>query len=277
MKDSKYEEGLLNGNLRDIEEIYSVLDKDKEKVYEIIRIIDGKPLFLEEHITRLNNSIKLINIDFSVSIRDIREQIYTLLDKFKEKNNNVKITFSKNEIENLITYLVKSYYPSAEKFQQGYSTVLIYEERENPNAKILNNEFRSLINEILADEGADECIYVSEKGEILEGSRSNLFFVKGNAIVTPADHGVLLGTTRNKIVEICQEKRIAIQKRVIRMEELTFFDAAFITGTSIDVMPVNAIGTVYYKSTTNRLVDRIRKEYEKEKHKYLSNIIKINK
>jgi branched-chain amino acid aminotransferase len=218
-----------------------------------------------------------VGIDFCVSTKDVREQIYMLLDKFKEKNINVKITFFKNSIENFIIYLVKSQYPSAEKVQQGYNTILIYEERENPNAKILNDEFRGLINEILTGEGADECIYVSEKGEILEGSRSNLFFVKGNTIVTASDSGVLLGTTRNKIVEICQEKRIGIQKRAIRIEELTFFDAAFITGTSIDVMPVNSIGTVKYKSTSNRLVERIRKEYEKEKHRYLSNIIKINK
>lgn len=277
MRDNKYEEGLLNGSFSDIEEIHVLLEKDKEKVYEVIRIIDGKPLFLEDHIARLNNSIKLVDIDFCVSLKDVREQIYMLLDKFKEKNINVKLTFFKNSIENLIIYLVKSHYPSAEKIQQGYNTILIYEERENPNAKILNNEFRGLINEILTGEGADECIYVSEKGEILEGSRSNLFFVKGNTIVTASDNGVLLGTTRNKIVEICQEKRIGIQKRAIRIEELTFFDAAFVTGTSIDVMPVNSIGTVKYKSTSNRLVERIRKEYEKEKHRYLSNIIKINK
>lgn len=277
MRESKYEEGLLNGSFNDIAEIHTLLETDVEKVYEVIRIIDGKPLFLEDHIARLNNSIKLVDIDYSVSLRDIREQIYLLLDKFKEKNINIKITFFKNSIENLIVYLVQSHYPTVEKIQKGYNTILIYEERENPNAKILNNEFRGLINEILTGEDADECIYVSEKGEVLEGSRSNLFFVKGNTIVTASDNGVLLGTTRNKIVEICQEKRISIQKRVIRIEELAFFDAAFITGTSIDVMPVNAIGTVKYKSTSNRLVERIRKEYEKEKHKYLSNIIKINK
>ncbi|MBV1757521.1 MAG: aminotransferase class IV [Dethiosulfatibacter sp.] len=277
MRESKYEEGLLNGSFNDIAEIHTLLETDIEKVYEVIRIIDGKPLFLEDHIARMNNSIKLVDIDFSVSLRDIREQIYMLLDKFKEKNINVKITFFKNSVENLIIYLMKSQYPTVEKIQKGYNTILIYEERENPNAKILNNEFRGLINEILTGEDADECIYVSEKGEVLEGSRSNLFFVKGNTIVTASDNGVLLGTTRNKIVEICQEKRIGIQKRVIRIEELAFFDAAFITGTSIDVMPVNAIGTVKYKSTSNRLVERIRKEYEKEKHKYLSNIIKINK
>ena len=40
MKDSKYEEGLHNGSLRGIEEIYSVLERDKEKVYEIIRVIE---------------------------------------------------------------------------------------------------------------------------------------------------------------------------------------------------------------------------------------------
>ncbi|HBH13372.1 MAG: Branched-chain amino acid aminotransferase [Clostridiales bacterium 38_11] len=277
MRDSKYEEGLLNGSLHDIKEIQTLLGKDREKVYEVIRIIDGKPLFLEEHIVRLNNSIKLVDIDFSVSLRDIREQIYLLLDQFKEKNINVKITFFKNIIENLIVYLMHSNYPTAEKVRLGYNTILVYEEREKPNAKILNNEFRDLINEILTEEGADECIYVSEKGEVLEGSRSNLFFVKGNTILTAPDNGVLLGTTRNKIVEICQEKRISIQKRTIRIEELAFFDAAFITGTSIDVMPVNVIGTVQYKSTSNRLVEKIRKEYEKEKHKYLSNIIKINK
>ncbi len=45
------------------------------------------------------------------------------------------------------------------------------------------------------------------------------------------------------------------------IEELTFFDAAFMTGTSIDVMPINKIGEIELKSSKNRIVEIIREEY----------------
>lgn len=270
MKDSKYEKGLLNEEWVDIEKIYCMLDKEKEKVYEIIRIIDGRPLFFEDHIDRLNNSLSIIGLNYRVTYDQMRKVIKTVLNEFGNKNINLKIALYNNGSMNMIVYLVNSFYPKPEKYVEGYHTLLIYEEREKPNAKILNNEQRRIINEILHEEGADECICVSEKGEILEGSRSNLFFVKGSTIITPPDNGVLLGTTRNKIIELCEKAKINIQKRTIRIEELTFVDGLFVTGTSIDVMPVNSVGTLKYKSSSNRMVEKVMKLYQMEVNKYIA-------
>jgi branched-chain amino acid aminotransferase len=270
MKDSVYDKGLLNGQLVDIETIYDLLNKEREMVYEVIRIIDGKPLFFEEHIRRLNNSLKLIGLRTALSSQHIKGVIQYLLEHFNEKNINVKIAYYENGEANLIVYVLRSHYPAVKKYQEGYYALLMYEEREKPNAKILDNQLRSLIKEILNDENADECIFVSEKGEIHEGSRSNLFFVKGSMIITAPDQGVLLGTTRSKIIEICGVKRIHLQRRVIRLEELTFFDAAFVTGTSIGVMPVNNIASIPYASSSNRMVERMMEAYEMEVKRYIA-------
>lgn len=223
MRDSIMEKGVLNGRLVNLEDIFTVLQGEKRKVYEVIRIIEGKPLFLKEHVDRLNKSIKLINLDRIFEYDEIEDTIQMLVEEYHITENNVKIAFFENSEEHVIAYLTKSKYPSEEKHMEGYRTVLIYEERETPNAKIINNELRSLINSILESEGADECIYVTENGEILEGSRTNVFFVKGNTVLTAPDEGVLLGTTRKKILDICLEERIAVQKRTLRIEELTFF------------------------------------------------------
>jgi branched-chain amino acid aminotransferase len=263
MRDSIKEQGLMNGKLVAMDDVFQVLDGYGRKVYEVIRLIEGKPLFLKEHVDRMNKSIKLINIDRTFEYSEISQMIQVLVDEYNITENNVKITFFENSEEYIAVYLTKSKYPSEEKHIEGYNTVLIYEERETPNAKIINNELRSLINSILKSEGADECIYISESGEILEGSRSNVFFVKGNTVLTAPDEGVLLGTTRKKILDICISERIALQKRNLRIEELTFYDAAFMTGTSIDVMPVNKIGDIILNSSGNRIVEKIRAEYSK--------------
>jgi branched-chain amino acid aminotransferase len=261
MRDSIMEKGYLNSKLVPLEEIFTVLDGEKKQIYEVVRIIEGKPLFLEEHVDRMNKSIKLINLERIFKYSEIEDIIYMLIDEYNITENNVKIAYFENSEEHVVAYFTKSKYPSEEKHKDGYKTVLIYEEREIPNAKIVNNELRSLINNILESEGADECIYVSENGEILEGSRTNVFFIKGNTVLTAPDEGVLLGTTRKKILDICIKERIALQKRTLMIEELTFFDAAFMTGTSIDVMPINKIGEIELKSSKNRIVEIIREEY----------------
>jgi branched-chain amino acid aminotransferase len=271
MNDNVFDKGLLNGKFVSMEKIYELMEKEESKVYEVIRVINGKPLFFEEHVDRLNNSIKLIELDLKCRKSDIMLLIDMLINEQGLKNNNIKITFCKIEDKSYVAaYYIKSYYPDETKIREGYKAILVYEERKNPNAKILNNELRDLINSMLKEEQADECIYVSEKGEVLEGSRTNIFFVKGNSVLTSPDNDVLLGTTRNKIMEICYKKRIVLHKKNIRVEDLPLFDAAFVTGTSIDVMPVNSIGTVYYNSSENRIVENIMKEYNKEKLMYLS-------
>ncbi|MBN2285551.1 MAG: aminotransferase class IV [Tissierellales bacterium] len=271
IRDNILASGVMNDLFVSIEEIFETIEKSGKTVYEVIRLIDGKPLFLEDHITRFNNSINLIGEADSYTREEIIDLINTLIFHQNQKNNNIKITYSKIEDKIfLLGYYTKSQYPDRNKIIAGYKAVLLYEERENPNAKVLNNDLKEIISNILEEEKADECIYVSEYGEVLEGSRTNIFFIKGNSVVTAPDQEVLLGTTRKKIEEICHQKRIAIHKKTIRVEDLPIFDAVFATGTSIDVMPINLIGSIVYHSSVNRIVESLMREYEKEKKSYIN-------
>ena len=66
-------------------------------IYEVLRVIDGKPLFLEKHLARMENSFKLINKTFTLKYEDICARINKLI-KYENKNmGNIKITYKVNE------------------------------------------------------------------------------------------------------------------------------------------------------------------------------------
>ena len=104
---------------------------------------------------------------------------------------------------------------------------------------------------------------IDENNIINEGSRSNIFFVKGNKLITPKDKNVLLGVTREKVIELCRKNNIKIDKRNIHLNEIKEFDGAFITGTSVNILPITQIDQNYYYSK-NELIESISKLYELE-------------
>lgn len=261
--------GILNGEIVENDEIEKKLLSDKVKVYDVLRVVNSKPLYLENHLIRLNNSIDLAGYREDYLEENFKKDIEKLVVKSGRTNNNIKTTYFEEEEPVKILYMVKSNYPSEDKYIEGYKTILIYEERENPNAKILNEERRKIVNKILKEVDADEAIFITENKVVLEGSRSNLFFVKGEKIITSPDERVLLGTTRQKILEICERNNISILKREIILDELNFFDAAFVTGTSIDIMPLNRIDSIKF-NTNNKVIKKLKDYYNREKLNYLS-------
>lgn len=262
--------GILNGEVVDSDKIEEVLKTNKVKVYDVLRLVNSKPLYFENHLDRLNRSIELIGYKDRYYENDFKKDIEKLVVKSGRTNNNIKTTYFEEDQPIKVLYMVKSTYPKEDKYSEGYKTILMYEERENPNAKVLNEERRKIVNEILKDVGADEAIFLTENKVVLEGSRSNLFFVKGEKIITSPDERVLLGTTRQKILEICEKNNISVLRREIMLDELNFFDAAFVTGTSIDIMPINRIDTIRF-STNNKVVKKLTGLYNKDKLEYLKN------
>jgi len=262
--------GILNGEVVDSDKIEEVLKTNKVKVYDVLRLVNSKPLYFENHLDRLNRSIELIGYEDRYYENDFKKDIEKLVVKSGRTNNNIKTTYFEEDQPIKVLYMVKSTYPKEDKYSEGYKTILMYEERENPNAKVLNEERRKIVNEILKDVGADEAIFLTENKVVLEGSRSNLFFVKGEKIITSPDERVLLGTTRQKILEICEKNNISVLRREIMLDELNFFDAAFVTGTSIDIMPINRIDTIRF-STNNKVVKKLTGLYNKDKLEYLKN------
>lgn len=159
-------------------------------IYEVLRLIDGKPLFLNEHIIRLFKSIsmKYSNIRFNKEelFKKIQCSINCLGDKSNILNGNVQILIEVNNNKiNYYVYFIDHYYPEDYLYNQGIKTVCVEIERDDPNAKVLNLQYKERIKKIITEENAFEVILINKEKEITEGSKSNIFFVKGERFITP--------------------------------------------------------------------------------------------
>lgn len=263
---------VMNNKIISKEEIELYLNEESAKIYEVIRVIEGRPIFLKEHFDRMNESIRLSGIMGSLNYDDFKSSTNLLIKENLFKNQNIRVSYYfKNEPVTLF-YFIESYYPSKEEFNGGIHTVTVKIERENPNIKSFQKDFKDKVTKAMEENNAFEAILINNDYTVSEGSRSNIFFVKNNKLITSPDGAVLLGVTRNKVISICEENSIEVEKRTINFRELNNFDGAFITGTSNDVLPIKTIDETVYKSSGNKVVKRVselylgevRKEIEKK-------------
>jgi branched-chain amino acid aminotransferase len=90
--------------------------------------------------------------------------------------------------------------------------------------------------------GASEAIFGNTRGELCEGTGSNVFVVVDGTIVTPPAHsGALEGITRALTIEWCREDGLAVEERALPLEVLRTADEVFITSSTRDVLAVHAV------------------------------------
>jgi branched-chain amino acid aminotransferase len=216
----------------------------KTVVYEVLRVIDGIPLFIEKHLKRLSNSATLLNKNLPFSVSQFRNLIDTLINENKVFLGNIKISAFYNEsempVQTIIGFIPHSY-PSDHDYKFGVKTVTSVNERINPKAKVQNTKLRNELNVFMRAEQAYEAILVHPDGYITEGSRSNLFFITGNKILTAPDDQVLSGITRENVIELCHRQKYDLEFTAVKYGELKKVEAAFITGTSPKILPISQI------------------------------------
>jgi branched-chain amino acid aminotransferase len=241
-------------------------------LYEVIRVIDGTPLFLEPHIERLMKSMALSGIS-CIDSDEIYKGIKMLLKSNYVKEKNLKITFfcTENSNPNFYAYFVESQYPNQMAYKYGVKVELLPMERNNPNVKLENPKLRGSADKVLCLSQTHEALLVNEQGFITEGSRSNFFAIFGNSVVTPPATAVLEGITRKMIIQLAIDNSIQIIERPIHTSEVENMDGAFITGTSSKVLPIAKVGDFSFKeipSLTLQLLDLYDKLVDKSLQEY---------
>ena len=234
---------ILNGELRPSDLFDNSLVYEGDSIYEVIRMIKGSPVFFTDHMERLSASVKLQGKEMLADFPALRRAIISLLSSDRKKETNLKIIFNYNSgVENYLVYFIEPIYPTAEQYRNGVRGILFQAERKNPESKVINHKLRSAIYHRLILEGAYEALLVNENDMITEGSRSNIFFVKGEALVTAPDNLILNGITRKHILGICRENNVHIEQRCVGINEISEYDVVFMTGTSPMVLPFCSVG-----------------------------------
>jgi len=205
-------------------------------------MVKGSPVFFDDHMERLTLSAKLQKKRMIADIQAIRKDIINLTKADRKKEVNLKIVFNyKKDEENYLIYFIEPMYPSDEQYARGVKGILFYAERKEPGSKVINHKLRSSIFHKLILDGAYEALLVNEKGQITEGSRSNIFFLKNNSLVTAPDEMILNGITRKHILDICRENNIKVRIACVRADRISGYEAVFMTGTSPLVLPFSSI------------------------------------
>ncbi len=271
MEDSAGRFAVYGKTLRETDaEAVAAVAPANSSVYEVIRIIDGVPLFFEDHYTRMSSSLKSQGIDPAIPESDVRTGISKLLTAEGKGICNVKISINVNDGKPEPWYYIsKSVYPSEDVVKAGVRTGLLMLERNNPNAKILNYSYREAVGKRMVEGGFFEVLLVNGDGNITEGSKSNVFFVKGDRLFTAPGSHVLLGVTRKYVMEACRLAGFTIDESFISVDDLCSIDGLFLSGTSIKVLPVSSIDGVEYGSPDNQAIAAVARQYDDIIRKYI--------
>lgn len=275
-------ENCIKGNLQHFiknqkvyraEEFQQIYKVNGKCIYEVLRVINGTPLFLKEHLLRLEKSLILAAAKSPIDSANIKKSIDELISLNGVKDGNIKVVING---DNLFVFSITAHYPTKEMYDQGVKTILYFGERTNPNAKVVDTTFREKVTKEITDNEAYEGILINNEGYVTEGSKSNIFMVKGDTVYTAPAEGVLLGITRDKIIKACEDLNLTVIEKNIRHEELKTLDGLFISGTSPKVLPINEIqGLIKYNKIHSKIYN-IKAQYEKIIERDLKGYNEIN-
>ncbi len=250
-------QGIIGGN-----EFSMEIFNTEQSVYEVIRMMDGVALFLEDHFHRLQKSMTMSGFLLDFGFEEFSRKTTELACLNRRSEGNIKfVYFVAREGFAWAFAFIPFSYPKSDEYAAGVATALLFAERENPNAKVIQNEVREKANQMIAEKKIYEVLLVDREGFITEGSRSNVFFVKDGTFYTAPASMVLEGITRQKVVQCINELGFHLVEQAVRASEISSYEAVFLTGTSPKVLPVKSVGNQMF-SVENHLVVKLMEQYD---------------
>jgi branched-chain amino acid aminotransferase len=108
--------------------------------------------------------------------------------------------------------------------------------------------------------GYNDALMFDWRGRVAEATGANVFFVKDGALHTPTPDCFLDGITRRTIMDLATRRGVEVHERPIWPEELEGFQQMFLTGTAVEVTPVQSVGPWNFE--VGELTRQLSKDYE---------------
>ncbi len=280
MSNSKSENLIIhNGELRDISQ--SGLSPDNraflfgDGLFESIKVVNGKPLFVKVHFSRLSEGMKSLKFtsDELFTAEKLEREIIQLIDHCKVRTGGrVRVTVFRNP--------GGFYLPTGEGFSYVISLI-----PDSLNKYMLNEEglvvdlytqikkqitpyshFKSVNsqNYILASihgrtMNLDDVLLVNEKDQIIESTNSNLFIVSNGVLYTPAiSDGCVGGVMRMQIINLALESDIKVYECALTPQNLLVADEMFLTNAIQGIKWVSSYRMKrYFHKMSDRLMERL--------------------
>jgi branched-subunit amino acid aminotransferase/4-amino-4-deoxychorismate lyase len=236
--------------------------------FESIRLVDGSPIFLEDHFSRILDSLKAYRIDrhLNFSLQYLEKEITDLAKKNDIKNGGrVRITFTRKgpgtylPLENDMEYLIEAYPLTDNMFrlnEKGLNVDLCLEFKKDLHklAIFKNLDCKLYIQASLfaREKGIDDALIQNYKGGIIEATSSNLFLVSNGVLYTPGlEDGPIAGTMRMQIINLALKNNIKVYECTLNPQNLLAADELFLTNAVQGIRWVGSYRTKRYFNETS--------------------------
>ncbi|MBT3880471.1 MAG: branched-chain-amino-acid transaminase [Candidatus Scalindua sp.] len=224
-------------------------------VFEGIRCYNGSVFKLSEHIDRLYDSAEAIALEIGLTKDALKNAVLDTLEANNLRDSYIRLVVTRGvgklgldpfncETPQLIIITDTIQLYSKELYEKGLDVIIVHTIRNHPDALSPTVKSMNYLNNILAKiecikAGAAEGIMLNKDGYVAECTGDNIFIVKDNEIFTPpVSAGILIGITRNVVIELAKEAGTTVREEQLTQEDLYNADECFLTGTAAEIIPV---------------------------------------
>jgi len=226
-------------------------------VFEGIRAYNGRVYRLTEHVDRLFDSAKVIDLTVPLTKQEMIEAILETLRQNNLSDAYIRPIVSRGDGDlgldprkcpkaTVVVIAVEWGAMYGDLYEKGLTAVSVSIRRNPAEALPPNVKSLNYLNNILAKieanyKGGDEAIIFDTNGYVAEGSGDNIFVVKNGAICTPPTINNLRGITRAAVLELLEAMGIPYAEQNMGYYDLYTADEVFVTGTAAEVAPITLI------------------------------------
>lgn len=224
-------------------------------VFEGIRAYNGRVFKLKEHIDRLYNGTRGIMINVPLTKEEMTEVVLETLRRNQLQDAYIRLVISRGAGDlgldpkkcskpTVVCIADKIVLYPEELYEKGMEIITAATRRNRPEG--VNPQMKSLnyLNNIMAKleanlAGAPEALLLNNEDYVAECTGDNIFIVKNGVLITPPPYvGILVGITRNAIIEAAERLGIKVEEKVFTRYEVFTADECFLSGTAAEAVPV---------------------------------------
>lgn len=266
----------FNGTLQETTILLSTTNRSflyGDGVFETVKIVDGKVLFVEDHYFRLMSSMRIVRmkIPMAFTLEYFESQILSLVHALKiEDSARVRFTVFRNEggyytpVDSTVSFVIqatalpnKTYVCESTPYEVDLFKDFLVTKHLLSTLKT-NSKMIQITASIFAQENQlDSCLLINDSKNVVEATNGNLFMLMGNTLITPPiSEGCLNGIMRKQIINLSKKiEGIEMVELPISPFDLQKADALFVTNVIQGILPITKYRKKDYKSSIgNQLV-----------------------
>jgi len=249
-------------------------------VWEGLRVHRGKIAFLDQHLDRLYEGAKALDMEMEVSAAELHERLYRLLEKNGMQDGvhirlmvsrGIKATPYQDPRITITppTIVIIPEYKTAlpETAHKGIRLFTVHVRRGYPDVQDPKLNSHSKLNCITAciqaaKAGADEALMLDPHGFVATCNSTHFFIARKGEIWTSSGDYCLGGITRGNVIALCEQNQIPVRQKNFSLTDVYGADEVFVTGTFAGLAPVREIdGRVIGDGERGPMVEKLQQLY----------------